>query len=485
MHERGRDIHRCLTALLIWTVGFSSPTVRSKADDRSKQERGPSSPFFQSALRHYQSGELEAAEKDLLPLLNQPSQGFDVSELMGLILTAEDRPSQALPYLQNAVRLNPASAEARSVLAGCLAALGRMAEAEVEFKKVVTMKPGDYESNHNIGVFYLKAGKLKLAVPYLEKAQKIRPSAYDNGYDLALLHLRAHRARGAKNILLSLVAQKDSAELHNLLGEANEQGGDYLGAAKEYEKAARLDPSESNIFDWGTELLLHHTFEPAIQVFSFGIEKHPSSARMEIGLGLSFYGRSQYEKACAAFVRATDLSPDDPRPYLVLGEIYASSRVQMQGVAERLERLTQIDPKNAKAFYYYALSVWKGNPAVQGGKDLNKAESLLKTALSLDNKLADAYNQLGNLYSDESKAEEAIAAYQNAINRDPSLADAHYHLGQLYKRIGRNSEAQKEFGIYQQLHQRQLAETEKQRGQIQRFVYTMSREGKDQTTATH
>jgi len=33
----------------------------------------------------------------------------------------------------------------------------------------------------------------------------------------------------------------------------------------QFEQAAHMDPSENNIFDWGVELLLHQTFEPALK----------------------------------------------------------------------------------------------------------------------------------------------------------------------------------------------------------------------------
>jgi tetratricopeptide (TPR) repeat protein len=483
MDLRSRHNLGFLAGLGVCTIVLSLGGRFLKADAQNKEVTESGSQLFHSAVTDYESGQFEKAEQNLLPLLKRSPQAFDVNELMGLVLAAERRDAEALPYLRNAVRANPGSAAARGALAACLARLGQMAEAEAEFKKAAALKPSDYDSNHNLGEFYVQTGKLTSAIPYLEKAQEIHSSSYDNGYDLALGYLRTQRSREARNLLRNLVRYRDTAELHNLLGEAEEKSGNYLDAAREYEKAARMDPSEVNIFDWGTELLLHHTFEPAIQVFTFGTGKYPGSARMQIGLGLAFYGRASFDKAAAALMRATDLAPRDPRPYLLLGETYSNSRVQVQGVVDRLERLTWIDPTNAQAFYYQALALWKTQQAEHRGKDLSQVESALKKAASLDPKFAGALLQLGNLYSDEDKIPEAISAYEEAIKIDADLVDAHYHLAQLYHRTGKSAEAQKEVALYQRLHQQQLTEREKERNEIQRFVFIMKREDKDQLAA--
>jgi len=99
----------------------------------------------------------------------------------------------------------------------------------------------------------------------------------DNGYDLALAYTISNRLLDARQLLQNLLKQKDSAELHNLLAEVEEKDGKFVAAANEYELAAHLDPSEGNLFDWGSELLLHRTLDPAITVFEKAAERYPNS----------------------------------------------------------------------------------------------------------------------------------------------------------------------------------------------------------------
>lgn len=473
--QRGHK-HQFLVALqLCWVIAHFWGVHLLKASAQNREGTDSRGQLFQSAVKNYESGKFVEAEQILLPLLKSSPQAFDVNELMGLVLAGERRDADALPHLKNAVHARPASAPAHVAYAACLVRLGQKAEAEAELQRVAALKPSDFDSNHDLGELYVQTGKLTSAIPYLEKAQVIRPSAYDNGYDLALAYLRTKRLREAINLLKNLVRYRDTAELHNLLGEAQEGSGDYLAAAKEYEEAAHMDPSEGNILDWGTELLVHHTFEPAIQVFVFGTEKYPASAKMEIGLGLAYYGFASFEKSAEALMRATDLAPRDPGPYLILGETYSDSRVPVPGVADRLERLTSMDPTNAQAFYYQALALWKAPTIPSAGKDLSKVELSLRKAAALDPTFADAHLQLGKLYVEEGKIPEAISAYEETIRIDPNLADAHYRLAQLYRRTEKSADAQKELALYQTLHQKQLTEKESKHKRIQRFIVTMNR----------
>jgi len=85
------------------------------------------------------------------------------------------------------------------------------------------------------------------------------------------------KARGQVEQLLKI---SDTAELHSLLGEIEESAKNYLVSVAQFEQAAHMDPSESNILAWGVELLLHQTFEPAVEVFRSGIARCPRSTRV-------------------------------------------------------------------------------------------------------------------------------------------------------------------------------------------------------------
>jgi tetratricopeptide (TPR) repeat protein len=427
---------------------------------------------FQSAVAQYDSGKYAEAAVKLESLVREAPESFEVHELLGLVYSAESQDAKANEHLMKAVRLNPSSAPARTNLAANLAHLGKLPQAEEQFRKAVELDPQSYDTNHNLGESYVRAGRIADAAPYLEKAQQLDPSSYDNGYDLSLAYVQTRRFADARLLIQGLLKQKNTAELHNLLGEVEEKDGQFVAAANEYEAAAHMEPSESNLFDWGSELLLHRTLGPAVEVFQQAVARYPSSPRLMVGLGMALYGLGKYDDAVKSLLKATDLSPSDSGAYFFLSKAYDSSPGQADEVIERFHRFSELQPRNANALYYYAMSLWKGKRAQDPSLDLHQIEVLLNKSLALDPKLAEAHLQLGNLYSDEGKHAQAVPEYLRALELNSDLSDAHYRLGQAYVRTGEKEKAQQEFQVYQKMREQHLADLDKQRAEIRQFVFS-------------
>ena len=260
--------------------------------------------------------------------------------------------------------------------------------------------------------------------------------------------------------------------MHNLLAQIDEKDGKFVAAANEFGTAAHMDPSEDNLFDWGSELLLHRTYEPAIDVFRQATRLYPNSPRLQIGLGMSLYSRGLYEDAVKTLLTAADLNPSDPRCYLFLSKAYDSSPDQAEDVIQRFRRYSELEPNNALAQYYYAMSLWKGKRAGGSAQDMQTVESLLKKSIVLNEKLPEAHVQLGNLYADQHEYAKSIPEYVRALELNPNLPDAHYRLGTDYVHVGKKESAQSEFDTYQKLRAQHLAEVDKERAEVQQFVYS-------------
>ena len=427
---------------------------------------------FQMAVSLYEAGKYPDAAVQLEKLVREVPDSFEVQELLGLVYAAQSKDARATQHLQKAVALKPDSAPARTNLAANLARLGKTDLATDHFRKAVELDPKGFETNHNLGESYVRSGKVAEAAPYLEKAQQIDPSSYDNGYDLSLAYLQTGRLAEARQLIQTLMKRRNTAELHNLLAEVDERDGKFVEAANEYETAAHMDPSESNLFDWGSELLLHRTLGPAVEVLQQASVRYPGSQRMLVALGMAYYLRGNYDDAVKSFLVAADLNPSEPNCYFFLSRAYDSSPSQADDVIQRFRRFAELQPNNAQALFYYAMSLWKGKRAQDPGLDLHQIESLLTKSLTLDPKLAEAHLQLGNLYSDRNKYAEAIPEYKRALELNSDLADAYYRLGQAYVRIGEKDRAQEQFQVYQKINERHLADLDKQRAEIRQFVYS-------------
>ena len=262
----------------------------------------------------------------------------------------------------------------------------------------------------------------------------------------------------------SLAKETAALRTGTSIAEAAEKRGNALEAAREYQRAAERDPSESNLFDWGTELLTHRAADQAVEVFANGHRLFPRSTRTLLGLAVALYSRGSYDLAAQRFFEAADLNPSDPAPYLFLGKISNGPITESPGFDQRLERFARLHPENAWANYYYAASLTRTSP---------KARPLLEKAVRLDPKLGEAFLLLGSVYANEGNLPKAIAAYQSAIAASPQLEEAHYRLAQAYRKTGQPAKAQKEIELYQQLSQQSAQALERERSEIQQFVFEL------------
>ncbi len=261
-----------------------------------------------------------------------------------------------------------------------------------------------------------------------------------------------------------------TADSHRLAGDRAERSGDPLAAVREYEEAARLNPSEENYFAWGTELLLHRAIKPAAEVFEKGTTAHPKSARMLAGLGAAVYASGSYDDAASRLCAAADLQPADPTPYLFLGKMEKSAPDPLPCAAEKLARFAHDQPTNALANYYYAVSLWKRGRGSADSASLQQIEALLQKAVAADPKLDEGFVRLGVVYAAKGNSQQAISAYKKAIDANPQSGEAHYRLALAYKRAGEEEKSELEMQLYKQAEKTETAAIEQQRREIRQFL---------------
>jgi tetratricopeptide (TPR) repeat protein len=276
----------------------------------------------------------------------------------------------------------------------------------------------------------------------------------------------------AKSLREKVAGEPNNPELHHRLADLAEQLGDPLEAVREYQKAAELTPTESYLFDWGSELLLHHAPEPAIEVFTRGRSRFPKSTRIALGLGAAYFALGSSEKAVREICRASDRDPDNPAPYLFLGKMLRTEKTAANEVLEKLRRFATLQPQNADANYFYALALSK-QPNDTSDQTRLEMESLLKRAVEIKPDFAAAYLQLGVLYSEHHANEQAIAALKQAAQADPRMEEPHYRLSQIYRQLGETEKSKQELQTYDQLSKKSEQQAERERHEIRQFVYTL------------
>ena len=162
-------------------------------------------------------------------LLPYVPNSFEIQELLGLVYAAQSEDAKAMEHLETAVRLKPDSAAARTNLAASLAHSGKAGFGRGTIPQGARPRASRLTTPTTIWAsFYIQSGKIADARPLLEQAQTnqsllLRQWLRSGDGRLSLTGQLAE----ARQLIQSLMQQKNTGELHNLLGQIEEKDGKF------------------------------------------------------------------------------------------------------------------------------------------------------------------------------------------------------------------------------------------------------------------
>jgi len=94
-------------------------------------------------------------------------------------------------------------------------------QVEQTLLQAAKQSPDDFGAQQRLGEFYLHQNRLQQGILYLQKAQQLNPHDYNTGYDLSLAYLNSGDIANASTQLHTMIAQRETAELDDLLASAD------------------------------------------------------------------------------------------------------------------------------------------------------------------------------------------------------------------------------------------------------------------------
>lgn len=305
-------------------------------------------------------------------------------------------------------------------------------------------------SKQRVEVISLARGADSIRVVTLLADLYSKCPSYENGRDLADAEVDAGQFKSAIALVTSLLQQQDSADLHRILGKAADTQKNYKAAALEYQKAAEMDPSETNVFNFGTALFrLNHN--AAIKILRFGVEKYPDSVRLRVALGTVLYGDGKSLEGAQLLCEAQELNPADPHPMELLAETEIIPPELAPRITTLLANLHKRYKQDGLILYDYTM--------VQSGRWSNSPDSpppdfaaSLEAALKLNPKLPQPYFQLSLIADQQKNYAEEIRLLKKAVELDPDKQEYRYRLAFAYRKSGDKAKFREELNQFQKLH---------------------------------
>lgn len=327
-------------------------------------------------------------------------------------------------------------------------AAGKLQAAAVEYRLFVG------EALHRIALGQTNIGNVAKALPLFEEGQNLVPSDMDLRVDYAEACRRAGDLQKAKSLAQDVVnAEPENAGAHLTLGRVLSEQGQHQPAIEQFEAAVGLHPDLEDTFALGNEYLRAKEEPKAAGVFSKILKAAEDSSAIQLRIATAYAERGYPDQAIAQLKKLIAKDPKYPGAHYSLGAAYlvGASDAMYPQAAEQFREELALNPNDYLSRYQL------GHIELSQHK-LSEAETDLKRAAELDPANPDAFLELGQLYTETNRAEQAAAALRKSISLTTDVTRnhyqvqrAHYMLARLLLESGHEAEGKTEMQISQEL----------------------------------
>lgn len=193
-----------------------------------------------------------------------------------------------------------------------LQAVGRFAEAQVEYLKALRKQPDHFEALHLLGVNHYLQGDLEAAAASIERALQVNPGSAEAHANLGIVFKALDRIQDALRCYDQAVAlDPNFANAHasrgNLLFSLNR----FAEAIPNYDRAIALSPDHLGaLTNRGSSYMQLTQYDAALADFDRALAVHPGHATAWTGRANALFRYGDYEAALASYQKALAINPN-------------------------------------------------------------------------------------------------------------------------------------------------------------------------------
>ena len=229
-----------------------------------------------------------------------------------------------------------------------------------------------------------------------------------------------------------------SPELHDFLGTALAEEGEFERASEELREALRLRPQFFQAaYDLGVLLDRRGETDAAIEYFREAGRLRPTDATVHLSLGGALMQKGHVDEAVALYRDGLKLRPNFPNLHFNLGVALIHERKIGEAISE-LTKAVELRP-----WYTEAYAALGGALVLQGRQD--EAVVQYQKALRLNPDDSGSRINLGLALARTGRSTAAITQLREAVRRNRENPDAHHVLAAILFEAGRMREARAEY----------------------------------------
>lgn len=238
--------------------------------------------------------------------------GYDnewIQSNLGIILMNKNDVDSAIKLCEEAVKINPLSAEAHLNLGTAYDSKGLADKAIAEYKEAIKIKKEYAIAYFNLGNAYMGKGELKEAINEYVNALSYNPRSVESHINLG------NALDNIGDIDNAIVEYKRALELNPSSFEAHiNLGTSYFNkklkeqAKDEYKKAILINPDSVEAhFNLGNLFFIDNNIEEAIKEYFWAIKINSAYSNAYTNLGLSYEKKGDIKKALEFWRKAVKL----------------------------------------------------------------------------------------------------------------------------------------------------------------------------------
>jgi protein O-GlcNAc transferase len=299
--------------------------------------------LFQTAVTHYQLGNLQAAQAILEAIGAQPdalhllgilhirqaryeaaimsleraiSINFDVADYhyqLGIAHAQQKEWVNAVKYFRHSIRLQPGLAVAHNNLGMMLKELEHIDEAAREFQYAIQLKPDYAIAHQNLGNIFLQQKQFALAEQCYRNALMLRPESADTQHNLALVLEHMGRLDEAAACYLALLSGGDRMySTYNNLGNIYAHQDKLADALDMLYKALELNTEAAETHcNLGYVFVMQGNLGAAVQSLERAIALQPNLSMAYLNLSGALCGLGDHEAATHCIRHAMAMHTDN------------------------------------------------------------------------------------------------------------------------------------------------------------------------------
>jgi len=320
---------------------------------------------------------------------------------------------------------------------------GNNAEAEAAWRALLKVHPANAEAYAHLGFLEARQERYTEAVPLYRKALALNPAMPGLRLNLGLSLFKSGALKESIQTFTPLLngqlpSSPEALRLTTLIGLAHYGLGEYA-AAVPYLKQATAGDKQNLPFRLALaqSCLWSKQYQCVLDVYHEILLLNAESAEADMLAGEAMDEMKNHAGAAEQFRAAVKADPREPNVHFGLGYLLWGL-MQYEEASQEFQAELANNPEHAQALAYLAdTDIRLSQP--------EPAPPLLEKAIRIDPKIELAHLDLGILYSNAGRKDDALRELKIAEKLSPDDENVHWRLGRFYQATGRKDEAKAEF----------------------------------------